>query len=89
MGHIEQQRRVWTEMNSDSPRGKSVITLSSLRESGRATISVEELAVLLGISLGSARKAVRAGEVYALRLGYRWLIPVPRLLQMLGDGEPE
>lgn len=60
-------------------------TLTELRNSDRATVSVEEAAALLGISLGSARKAVRNGEVPALRLGSRWLVPVPKLLAMLGD----
>ncbi len=64
------------------------MNLDELRASKRATISVEELSLILGISLGSARKAVRGGEVPALRLGSRWLIPVPKLLQILG-AEPE
>ena len=63
------------------------ITLIELRASGRATISVEEFARLVGISLGSARKAVRDGSEPALRLGARWLIPVPKLMQMLGAQE--
>jgi len=61
-----------------------ITNLDELKRSGRATISVEELSGLLGISLGSARKAVRSGQIPALRLGARWLIPVPRLLQLLG-----
>jgi len=44
------------------------LTLSELQNGERAIISVEELSDLVGISLGSARKAVR----------------VPKLLQMLG-----
>lgn len=60
------------------------LTLSELQNGERAIISVEELSDLVGISLGSARKAVRAGEIPSLRLGARWLIPVPKLLQMLG-----
>jgi len=64
------------------------LTLAELRASGRATISVEEFAQLVGISLGSARKAVRDGSVPTLRLGARYLVPVPKLLQMLGaEGE--
>lgn len=74
-------------MNNIDLHEKSAITLAWLRESGRATISVEELSRLFGVSLGSARKAVRNGEVPALRLGVRWLIPVPRLLAMLGAQE--
>ncbi|NLT34278.1 MAG: DNA-binding protein [Gaiellales bacterium] len=63
------------------------LTLSRLQNGERATITVLEFSQLVGISLGSARKAVRAGEVPSLRLGARWLIPVPKLLQMLGAEE--
>lgn len=66
---------------------RGTITLDELKDSGRATISVEELSLILGISLGSARKAVRNGEIPSLRLGARWLVPVPRLLQLLGAEE--
>lgn len=61
------------------------LDLAQLKASGRLTISVEETAGFLGISLGSARKAVRNGELPALKLGARWLVPVPKLLRMLGD----
>ena len=60
------------------------LTLTELRASGRATISVEEFSQLVGISLGSARKAVREGSVPCLRLGVRYLVIVPKVLQMLG-----
>jgi excisionase family DNA binding protein len=63
---------------------KTQLSLSELAQSGRATISVEEFALLVGISLGSARKAVREGSVPCLRLGARYLLPVPKILQMLG-----
>jgi excisionase family DNA binding protein len=69
---------------------QTAFDLNQLRASGRGTISVEEFSQLVGISLGSARKAVRAGQIPALRLGARWLIPVPRLLQLLGvDAETQ
>jgi len=67
--------------------GTDEVNLHQLRTSGRATISVEEFAALIGISLGSARKAVREGSVPSLRLGARYLIPVPKLLRMLGADE--
>ncbi len=63
--------------------------LLELRAQGRATLSVEETAGLLGISLGSARKAVRCGEIPALRLGARWVVPVPKLLKLLGANEED
>ena len=64
-------------------------TLLDLKTQGQATLSVEATARLLGISLGSARKAVRNGELPSLRLGARWLVPVPKLLEMLGAGEEQ
>lgn len=65
------------------------LSLTQLKARGQATISVEEASRLLGISLGSARKAVRNGDLPALRLGARWLIPVPKLLVLLGAEEEE
>lgn len=49
-----------------------------------ATISVEAAASVLGISRGLAYEAVRTGELPALHLGRRVLIPVPALLAWLG-----
>lgn len=48
------------------------------------TISVEQASELLGISLRSAYKAARTGELPTLRLGRRLLVPTPKLLRMLG-----
>lgn len=41
----------------------------------RATYTVPEAASLLGISLGKAYEAVRAGTIPAIRVGRRFLIP--------------
>jgi excisionase family DNA binding protein len=54
---------------------------------GRATITVEEAAALLGISKDSAYRAAQAGQIPTLRLGRRLLVPVPKLLTMLGAEE--
>ncbi len=51
---------------------------------GRATITVEEAASLLGVSRGVAYQAIRQAELPALRLGRRILVPVPALLTLLG-----
>jgi excisionase family DNA binding protein len=66
---------------------KTAPSLGELREGARATLSVEETAVVLGISLGSARKAIRNNELPALRLGSRYLVPVAKLLALLGEEE--
>lgn len=49
------------------------------------TISVEEAAQLLGISRPTAYQAVRTGDLPAIRVGKRWLIPRSRLEALL-DG---
>jgi excisionase family DNA binding protein len=57
---------------------------------GRLTISVEEVAEVLGISRSSAYEAVRTGQLPSRRLGRRIVVPIPLLLDWLGlshDGE--
>lgn len=51
---------------------------------GRATIGVAEAADLLGIGRSAAYEAARRGQLPTLRLGRRLLVPVPRLLALLG-----
>jgi excisionase family DNA binding protein len=55
---------------------------------GRATVTVEEAAKLLGISRAPAYRAVKAGQIPAIRVGGRLLVPVPKLLAMLGVEVP-
>lgn len=50
----------------------------------RPTISVDEFAVVAGISRSSAFAAVKAGEVPALRFGKRIRIPTAEVRRMLG-----
>ena len=49
----------------------------------RLTMSVEEAAEALGVSRGLAYELVARGELPALRLGRRWVIPRRALEQML------
>lgn len=51
---------------------------------GRATCSVKEAAEILGIHSWSAYEAVKRGEIPALHIGKRILVPVPRLRALLG-----
>jgi excisionase family DNA binding protein len=60
------------------------VILDEVRD--RATISVRELAALLGISESLAWESVRRGDIPCRRLGRRVLIPVPELLRYLGEG---
>lgn len=52
---------------------------------GRVTITVSEAGRLLGIGRSAAYDAVRRGEIPGLRIGRRLLVPVPRLLALLGN----
>ncbi|MFT3831898.1 MAG: helix-turn-helix domain-containing protein [Micropruina sp.] len=53
----------------------------------RLTMTVEEAAAVLGIGRSAAYAAVRAGEIPALRVGRKLLVPRQRLLAMLGEAE--
>jgi excisionase family DNA binding protein len=48
------------------------------------TMTVEEAGALLGISRSSAYEACRRGEIPALRIGSRWIIPTISIRAMLG-----
>lgn len=51
---------------------------------GRLTCTVPEAGQLLGIGRDSAYAAAERGEIPTLRLGRRIVVPVPRLLELLG-----
>jgi excisionase family DNA binding protein len=48
------------------------------------TITVERAAKVLGISRGSAYEAARSGQLPAIRIGHRLVVPTAALLAMLG-----
>jgi excisionase family DNA binding protein len=48
------------------------------------TVSVERAGACLGISRASAYDAVRRGEIPAIRLGRRWVVPTAHLRRLLG-----
>ena len=50
----------------------------------RWTVTVEEAAQMLGISRSSAYECVRRGELRALRLGRRLVVPRSALEELLG-----
>ena len=50
---------------------------------GRATITIEQTAQLLGLGRTAASDAVRRGELPSRRLGRRLVVPVPALLTWL------
>ena len=49
----------------------------------RATLTVAEVADLFGIGLSAAYKAVNAGEIPAIRIGGRLLVPTAAVRRML------
>jgi excisionase family DNA binding protein len=55
----------------------------------RPTLSVDEAAVLLGISRSSAYAAVKAGQIPSLSFGRRLRVPTAALVRLLAlDGPP-
>ena len=57
----------------------------------KRTISVEEAGQYLGIGRSAAYEGVRSGDIPAIRIGRRWLVPVAaldRMLNQAGQGEP-
>ncbi|MGH8895445.1 MAG: helix-turn-helix domain-containing protein [Egibacteraceae bacterium] len=48
------------------------------------TLTVGEAARLYGIGRNAAYEAVAAGELPALRIGRRWVVPTVPLLRLLG-----
>ena len=50
----------------------------------RVTLTVEEVASLLGLGRTAAYEAARRGQIPSRRLGRRVVVPVPALLEWLG-----
>ena len=51
---------------------------------GKATITIEQAAMILGLGRTAAYEAARRGEFPTRKLGRRVLVPVPALLEWLG-----
>lgn len=54
----------------------------------RATLTVDEVSEILGLSRGTAYEAVRRGQIPALRIGRRIVVPTARLRAELGIDRP-
>ena len=65
-------------------------TLESVRSLGLTT-SVEKAASILGISRTTAYALASQGEfpIKLVRIGRRYLVPIPPLLDLLTDGRPK
>lgn len=55
----------------------------------RLTLSIEEVAPLLGLGRTAAYEAARRGEIPCRKLGRRVIVPVPALLEWLGAPTPD
>jgi excisionase family DNA binding protein len=54
----------------------------------RGTLSLDEAAKRLGLSVRAVRRAIATGEIQAIRIGRRWLVLRSPLEQMLAGGSP-
>jgi excisionase family DNA binding protein len=52
-------------------------------------LTVEEAAVILRLSRGTAYEAVRRGDIPVVKIGRRLLVPRARLMAMLAAAEPQ
>lgn len=57
-------------------------TVSEL--AGRLTLSVEETASILRLGRSATYEALHRGEIPYVKVGRRYLVPVPRLMAMFG-----
>jgi excisionase family DNA binding protein len=64
------------------------LDLDELRTSRAAVVTISQAAALLGIDVRTVSRAIRNGELPALRLGRRLLIPRLQLLACLGVSDP-
>ena len=52
-----------------------------------ATLTVEQTALVLGISRSSAYRGIHTGQIPSFRIGGRILVPTAKVLDMLGLDE--
>jgi len=50
----------------------------------RETFSIDEVAAVLGLHRMSVRSAIDRGEIPAIRIGHRWLVPRSAVDELLG-----
>lgn len=61
------------------------MTLDEARK--RLTISVPEAGELLGVGKDAAYRAAERGEIPTLKIGRRLVVPVAKLLAMVGESD--
>lgn len=76
----------WEELHVDR---RTVGPIIEDRSEQRLTMTVEEAAVVLGISRATAYDAVNRGEIPCIRIGRRILVPVVALNRLLESAGPD
>ncbi|MGC0271720.1 hypothetical protein ACO0LV_01835 [Pseudactinotalea sp. Z1739] len=61
----------------------TTLTVGDVRD--RATITVPEAGRLMGVGRDIAYRAAATGQIPTLKLGRRLVVPVPRLLALIGE----
>lgn len=61
---------------------------SIFQSAERFVLTVDETAIRLGLHRHSVRAAIDRGELYAVKLGRRWLVPVEALDDLLRGRSP-
>ena len=75
------------DISEDAMDTTTEITMTDLLgPDAPATLTVPQAGRLLGVSRGAAYRAVETGELPTIRIGRRLLVPVGRLLTILGAG---
>jgi excisionase family DNA binding protein len=72
-------------VNGSSVTGVEIMTTKPTTMPERRVVTLDEAAVLLRISRGSAYQAAKTKEIPTIRIGRRLLVPVAALERML-DG---
>ena len=63
----------------------STAKLGTIGQTERLTLTVDEVAIALGISRSSAYECARRGEIPTVRLGRRLVVPRRAVLALLGE----
>jgi excisionase family DNA binding protein len=54
----------------------------------KPTLTVDEVAPILGVSRSTAYEVVRSGQIPVIRLNARWLVPTAALKRWLDEQKP-
>lgn len=71
-------------VSQDERPSRGAVALAQVITGARLTLTVEEAASLIGISRAQAYRCVKRGELKAVQLGRRIVVPVVALEQLLG-----